>query len=103
VNPPRHVIEKMLADGYLGELSSMVCLGAAMVIKQGLPPEVPSFGDPVTGEALPRGVEAFLQEVHAKAVAEFRTATPEELDCAIATYTAHLKAAGYSIEAGYEH
>jgi hypothetical protein len=103
VNPPRHVIEKMLADGYLGELSSIVCLGAAMLIKKGLPPEVPSFSDPITGEALPPDVQAWLQGAHTKAVAEMQGATQDQLDHAIAMYTAHLKAAGYSIEAGYEH
>ncbi len=103
MNIPAHIIDGMLADGYLSELSSMVCLGAAIVIKQGLPPEVRSFGDPITGEPLPSDVQAWLGEAYAKAVVEMQAATPEELDYSIALYTAHLKAAGYSIEAGYEH
>ncbi len=103
MNPPRHLIESMLADGYLGELSSILCLGAALAIRRGLPAELTSISDPITGERVPPAVEVALRKIHAAVVAEMQGATQEQLDHAIAMYTAHLKAAGYSIEAGYEH
>ncbi len=103
MNPPRHLIEAMLKDGYLGELSSMLCLGAAMAMKRGLPPELTSISDPRTGRPVAPTLEAVLRKVHAAIVMELQNATQDQLDYAIATYTAHLKAAGYSVEAGYEH
>ena len=96
--------EKMLSGGRIGEITSMLCLCAAMAVRRGHPPEIESIHDPVTGERLPPEVERDMMTAHAEAVLLFRSATAIDLDHAIALYTAHLKAAGYSIEeAGHDN
>jgi hypothetical protein len=103
MNPPRHILDEMLADGHIGELTSIICLGAALVVKNGGPSEITEISDPRTGERVPPELEEFLKMLHIDTVAALKVATPDELDHAIALYTAHLKEAGYTIEAGYDH
>jgi hypothetical protein len=103
VKPPREQIEKMLAEGYLGELTSMVCLGAALAVKRGEPGGLESIKDALTGESLTPDLEAHIKKAHDEVMEILRSASSSDLDHAIALYTAHLKAAGYSVEAGYDH
>jgi hypothetical protein len=48
-------------------------------------------------------LELVLIQAHRACVAMLRRATPSEPEHAIALYRAHIKAAGYTVEAGYDH
>jgi hypothetical protein len=92
--PPRHLVDRLLAEGERGITVSIVCLAAAMAVKRGGSTELTSIqcNVPVTDT-----MQARMREAHEALVATFREASAVELDHAIALYTAHLKAAGYRI------
>jgi len=101
MNPPKEQIDRMLADGSVGIMTSIVCLGAAVAVKRGESPEdvkVESPDQPLTEEEI-----AGFKDLLRRSYDLFRHASPAELERAIALYTAHLKAAGYNIEAGQDH
>ncbi len=100
--PQRALLDRMPRTP-LGAIVSLLCLGAAMAIRQGRPTTLVSICDPMTGRRLPSEIEAVLRQKHDEAVAVLRSATPEELDDAIALYRAHLTEMGYRIEGGYAH
>jgi len=93
-------VERMVGGGGLGVLVSMASLGVALALKRGGSTDLTSVGsiDPVSPE-----IEALIRELHGIAVKELACFTPHELDEAIALYTAHLKAAGYTVTAGADN
>ena len=103
MNPPDEQIKKMLGDGWIGEISSIVCLSAAYAVKRGEPIEKVKIESPDPKRPLSHQEERLLLKVMREMYALLKMGTPQEVDCAIALYTAHLKAAGYSVEAGYGH
>lgn len=92
MNPPSH--------GARGILVSTVCLGAALAVKRGGSTELTRIqsDQPVTPE-----LEAAIRRAHSVMVEVFRKASPLELDCSIALYQAHLKAAGVLITTGRDN
>ncbi len=103
MKPPRAVLDRMRADGGVGELTSMICLGAALAVKRRDFGPLDSVTDPNTGKAVSEDLLALLKLVHADAVMALRHGTADELEHAIGLYTAHLKDAGYTIEADYDN
>jgi hypothetical protein len=100
MKPPQEQIDRMLADGEFGVLVSIVCLGAALAVKRG---GDATITDLQCDRPLPEKLKAAIRQASAERVEDFRRATPEQLDCAIALYTAHLKAAGYTYTAGQDN
>jgi hypothetical protein len=103
MNPPKALIDKMLADGPKGLLVSMLCLMVAHAVKKGDPIETidhVELQDPVTHQPwAPDQLRAARVAMRA-CYEDLSTGTPLQVDHAIALYTAHLKAAGFCVEVG---
>lgn len=80
-------------------LTSMACLAAAYGVQRGEVLDVKAMdgGDQMS----PEEKAVFLEVVESTRQA-LLTATPDELACAIAMYTAHLRQCGYNVLAGYD-
>jgi len=102
MKPPQHLIDKMLADGEIGILSSLVVLGAALAVQRGSGAALEGV-QTAGGEPIPPGLEARMKEAHAAMVEEFQAVSAEELDHCIALSTAHLRAAGYQWTSGRDN
>ncbi len=100
MNPPRRLIDRLLADGEKGILTSIICLSAALAVKRGGSTDLTSIE---TTPPLSPAMKARARDGHALAVEMYRHATPLELDCAIALFGAHLKAAGFTYTAGRDN
>ncbi len=99
---PEELVAKMLGDGETGILASVVCLGAALAVKRGGDTRLLDISD-ASGRPISNRLKASIVEAHARAVENFRSATPEEVDRAIALSSAHLRAAGYCFTTGRDN
>jgi hypothetical protein len=101
MKPPQHLIDAMLLqDGQLGVLISTLCLGAALALRDGRSTDLT---DIQSNRPIPDDLREMIRSAHARIVEELRDATREQLDEAIALYSAHLKAAGYTFTAGQDN
>lgn len=99
---PDELLAQMPIDS-IGILTSVVLLGAALQAKRGTFSPIESIVDPFTGKKPTAKEEALIKKAHDQAMQEFRSATPDELDHAIALYEAHLKRNGLKVEWGASH
>jgi hypothetical protein len=102
---PPEQIARMLADGSRGVFVSMVCLSAALAVKRGCTSVPPIKDLRCSSGPTPEGLLQATRKVHEATFAQMRAATPtpEQLDAAIALYTAHLKAAGVTFTYGQDN
>jgi hypothetical protein len=100
---PPEQIARMLADGSRGVFVSMVCLSAALAVKRGCAAAPPINGLLCSSGPAPDGLLQAMRKAHEETFAMMRTATPEQLDAAIALYAAHLKAAGFTFTYGQDN
>jgi len=104
MSPPKEEIDRMLAKGQRGVLSSIICLAACVAVQRGERAEdikVESAG--MAGLEFTSEQMAFIKASIVSAAREFAGDPPESLVYSIALYRAHLKAAGFVIEEGMTH
>lgn len=99
MKPPQRLIDRMLADGQVGVLSSIISLGAALAVKRGTC--APLLGVQTSeGQPMQPEFEAAVKRAHAAAVEEMRHDSVEQLEASIALFSEHLRQAGYVWDVG---